>query len=217
MKNGENEIDTIIFDVDGTLSEEVSWLKLTDGLGASSETHAQIFAKFKNGELKYPEAKQKLISLWQETGNANKGYMEDMFRSWNLKGDAVETMEYLKASYRICLMSGAVDLYVKVVAEKLGIDHWYANTELVWDEVGNLIDFHYFADQSEKKLEHFYEYIAKFGLLTCQCAVVGDGDSDIALFRELPFGVAVNKQPNSELEALATRTISDLSELQGIF
>ena len=91
MRN--KEVETIIFDVDGTLSDEISWLKLTDGLGASSETHAQIFAEFKSGKLSYPEAKHELILLWQNTGNANKPYMEEMFRSWRLKEDAHETID----------------------------------------------------------------------------------------------------------------------------
>lgn len=76
--------------------------------------------------------------------------MEEMFRSWELKEDAREVISYLKRSYRVCLISGSVDLYVGVVAEKLGIVDWYANTEIVWDESGNLVDFHYFADQSQK-------------------------------------------------------------------
>lgn len=211
------KIETIIFDVDGTLSDEISWLKLTDGLGASAETHVQIFAEFKSGKLSYPEAKRKLILLWQSTGNANKLYMEKMFRSWMLKEDAHETINYLKRSYRVCLMSGAVDLYVKIVAEKLGIVDWYANTELIWDDSGNLIDFHYFADQAQKKLEHLNEYVAKHGLDKRKCAIVGDGDSDIALFRELSYGIAVNKDPYPELETLADKTVSKLSQLKEIF
>lgn len=211
------EIETIIFDVDGTLTEEVSWLKITEGLGAPPEKHAQIFSDFKAGKLSYPEAKGQLISLWQSTGNANKPYMEKMFRSWGLKQDAEETVDYLKKAYRVCLMSGAVDLYVQIVAEKLGIEDWYANTQLIWDEQGNLIDFHYFADQAQKKLDHLSEYLAKHGLDKRKCAVVGDGDSDIALFRELPYGIAVNKEPYPELEELAFRTVSDLSNLKNIF
>lgn len=210
-------IDAIIFDVDGTLSDEVSWLKITEGLGASPEKHAQIFADFKAGKLSYSEAKRQLISLWQSMGNANKPYMEKMFHSWRLKEDAQDTIDHLKKTYRICLMSGAVDLYVQIVAEKLGIRDWYANTKLVWDEDGNLIDFQYFPDQAQKKLEHLEEYITKYGLDKQKCAVIGDGDSDIALFRELPYGIAVNKESYPELEELAFRTVSDLSDLKNIF
>jgi len=211
------KIETIIFDVDGTLSDEISWFKLTDGLGTSAETHAQILAEFKSGKLSYTKAKRKLILLWQSTGNANKPYMEEMFRSWRLKENAHETINYLKRSYRVCLISGAVDLYVKVVAEKLGIVDWYANTELIWDENENLIDFHYFADQAQKKLEHLNEYIAKHGLDKRKCAVIGDGDSDIVLFRELSYGIAVNKNPYPELETLAAKTVSKLNQLKEIF
>ena len=211
------EVETIIFDVDGTLSEEVSWLKLTHGLGASADEHTQIFESMKAREITYPKAKGLLIKLWQKTRNANKAYMEKMFRSWKLKHDASVTINYLKETYRICLMSGSVDLYVSIVADKLGVEDWYANTELVWDKEGNLIDFHYHANQAEKKLEHLKEYVESKGLNIKRCAIVGDGDSDIALFQELPYGIAVNKESYPALEALAYKTVTDLSELREIF
>ena len=140
-----------------------------------------------------------------------------MFRSWGLKEDAEETIAYLREAYRLCLISGAVDLYVRVVAEKLGVTDWYANTELVWDENGNLVDFNYFTDQAGKKLEQFNEYVANNKLVKQRCAVVGDGDSDLALFRELKYGVAVNKNPHQELASLAFRTVKELKELKKIF
>jgi len=211
------KIDTIILDVDGTLSEEISWLKLTQGLGASPDEHSAIFEQFKKGSLSYPEAKRKLIQLWQDTGNANKDYMEKMFRSWNLKEDAEDTVNYLRGTYRVCLISGAVDLYVQIVAEKLEVADWYANTKLVWNGNGELTDFHYHADQAGKKLEQFEEFIKRYKLKRDKCAVVGDGDSDIVLFRELRHGVAVNKNPNPELESLALRTVRELRELKDIF
>ena len=211
-------IEVIIFDVDGTLSEEVSWLKLTHGLGASVEKHSQVFADFKAGKLSYSKAKKRLIKIWQSTGKTNKNFMEHMFESWKLKPDAQETIDYLKnASYKLCLISGAVDLYVQVVARKLGIKDWYANTTLVWDNNGNLVDVHYHADQAQKKLDHFHEYNEKFGIDKKKCAVIGDGDSDIVLFRELPYGIAVNKKPYPELEQLAYRSVHQLSDLRELF
>lgn len=41
----------IIFDIDGTLSPEVSWLALTRDLGASVEEHIQIYKNYKEGKL----------------------------------------------------------------------------------------------------------------------------------------------------------------------
>lgn len=211
------KIDTIILDVDGTLSEEISWFKLTQGLGASREEHVLIFDRFEQSLLSYPEAKRRLIQLWQNTGNANRNYMEKIFRSWSLKKDAEETVDYLKKAYRLCLISGAVDLYVQIVAEKLGVVDWYANTELIWNENGELVDFNYEADQAGKKLQQFGEFMEKHQIAKDKCAVVGDGDSDIALFRELRYGIAVNKNPCPELESLAFKTIKELAELKKIF
>jgi HAD superfamily phosphoserine phosphatase-like hydrolase len=211
------EVEAIILDVDGTLSEEISWLKITQGLGAPPTTHADIFAQFKQGKLSYPQAKEKLIRLWQNTGNANRDFMEKMFRSWDLKKDAPEIVDYLKRAYRLCLISGAVDLYVQIVAEKLGVADWYANTELIWNKKGELIDFNYDADQAGKKLRQFQEFSKHYGIPKEKCAVVGDGDTDIILFRELPCGIAVNKNPCPELEALAHQTVKELSELKQIF
>lgn len=211
------KVTCIIFDVDGTLSEDVSWLKITAGLGASSGKHSEIFENFKKGKLAYPEAKGQLIQLWQNTSNANKRYMDNMFRSWKLKKDASETIAYLQKDYRVCLMSGAVDLYVQIVAEKLKVPDWYANTELVWDKDGKLVDFHYFADQSQKKLEQFEKFITENNINKTDCAIVGDGDSDIELFKELDCAIAVNKDPYPELEALAYKAITNLSELRQIF
>ena len=52
-----DKVETIILDVDETLSEDISWLKLTEGLGASSKEHAEIFEKFKQNVISYQDAK----------------------------------------------------------------------------------------------------------------------------------------------------------------
>lgn len=209
-------ITTIILDVDGTLTDDVSWLPLTAGLGADPKIHEKIFDDFKAGKHSYSDAKKQLIKLWQNTGNANKGFMKSMFQSWKLKCDTRETIDYLKKSYRLCLISGAVDLYIKIVAKKLGISDWYANTELIWDNKGNLVDFNYFADQAQKKLEQFNKFAKKYNLDKEECVIVGDGDSDLVLFRELKHGIAVNKDPNPDLESLSSKRISKLIELKNL-
>jgi len=211
-----SKIDTIILDVDGTLSEDISWFKLTQGLGVSVEKHTETFNQMKQGQLTYLEAKKQLIELWQSSGNAKKNYMKRMFESWKLKDGARDIVTYLKKHYRVCIISGAVDLYVQTIAEKLTVSDWYANTQLVWDNDGNLIDFCYFADQAQKKLEQFRDYVRQNKLNVTKCAVVGDGDSDLSLFKELKYGIAINIEPNPELEKLAHRKIRLLSDLKEI-
>jgi HAD superfamily phosphoserine phosphatase-like hydrolase len=210
------DIQVIVFDVDGTLTEEISWLKLTECLGADPLQHSQIYEAFKAHQLSYDDAKRQLIGLWQQTGRANRDVIKKIFSDWNVKADAVEIIEYLKQKYEVILISGSVDIYIEVLADRLGIATWYANTQLVWDENGNLSDFHYELNQAKKKVEQLEEYLQQSGYTKKECLVIGDGDSDLDLFKVLPYGIAVNKEPHPELEKLAYQKISDLSELKRI-
>lgn len=212
------QIKAIIFDIDGTLTPEISWLKLTEGLGTSAEKHSEIFEKYLNNEIPYKKAKGDLIKLWQKTGNANREHMTKMFRSWKLKEDAHNIITYLNKKYQIILISGSLDLYVKAVADKLGVDTWYANSKIDWDKYDNLKDFHYFRNQALKKLVQFRHFKKKYNLKNKDFAVVGDGDTDLLLFKRIKMSILVKKEkPHPELEPYAYKTIDKLSELKNIF
>lgn len=211
-------IKAIIFDIDGTLSSDVSWLKLTEGLSASVEKHQRIFDRYLKDEIPYKKAKWDLVRLWQNSGNANKQYMTQMFNSWKLKEDAHEVISYLRNKYRIVLISGSLDLYVKTVADKLGVNTWYANSKIDWDKNGNLTNFHYFRNQSLKKLVQFRHFKKKTNLRNKDFAVVGDGDTDLLLFKRIKMSILVKKEkPHPELEPHAYKIIEELSELKKIF
>jgi phosphoserine phosphatase len=156
-------------------------LKLTQGLGGSSKEHSDIFREFTSGNLSYPEAKSKLLVLWQENRQCQQSLYGKDVPIMETQTGCKDTIEYLKKNYQLCLISGAVDLYVEVVADKLGVVDWFANTELVWDKKESLIDFHYHADQAATKVEHFNEFISRKSLNRDKCAIVGDGDIDLVV------------------------------------
>jgi HAD superfamily phosphoserine phosphatase-like hydrolase len=210
-------IKAIIFDVDGTLANETSWVRLTYDLGASEQEHLRIFTDMRKGLIDYPQAKQLLLSLWQATGRANRSEFQKIFDSWPLNPSAQEVSKYLQANYLLCHISGSMDLYIETVATKLGITYWYANTQLVWDAEENLIDFHYTPDQSAQKLQDLERFLRTTGLHANQCAAVGDSDNDIGLFKKLPFSVAIRNDTYPELEKVATKSISSLTQLKDIF
>jgi FMN phosphatase YigB (HAD superfamily) len=53
----------VVFDIDGTLSPEISWLALTRDLGASVEQHIQIYQDYKEGRIDYEASKDQLIGI----------------------------------------------------------------------------------------------------------------------------------------------------------
>lgn len=209
-------VKAVVLDIDNTLTNDVSWLKATELLGASVEAHVDIFDKFTKHELSYEVSKRQLIQLWEDTGNNNKQFWEAMFLKWPLKSDAQELVDYLhKQGYKTALITGSFDIFAKAIAEKLGIPTWYANTEMIWDTNDELVDFHYVRDQAAQKLVHFEEFIRQNGVKAQDCIVIGDGDNDMELFRATGRGIAVGKD-NQNLMSVAWKSVEQLSDIKDV-
>ncbi|MDQ3098498.1 MAG: HAD-IB family phosphatase [bacterium] len=207
------DIKAVIFDVDETLTDRISWYELTRGLGADPEEHRRILEAMRSGQITLQQAQDELAGLWIATGNATKEYMSQMFESWTIKDQASEIMEYISRKYKVCLISGAVDLYVKSVANKLGIESYYANTALIW-KYDTLSNFIYHPDQAVKKLEHLSEYLKSENLQLNDCLVIGDGESDVELFKHVPNSLAITTDENSPILKTATYRINTLLEIK---
>lgn len=205
--------EAIIFDVDGTLSPDISWTALTRDLGAPVEEHVRLFQALKNGEMTYEDSRDKLVALWQATGNANRAFFTNLFESWQLMDGATSVVDKLKENYKVCLITGSMDLFAATVATKLGVDDYFANATLQWDEAGNLSGLTYELQQSKTKLEQFLGYCSVRGLSPTDCIVVGDSDNDVALFERTRRGVAIGPDVPPELQTVAWKSITVLAEL----
>lgn len=205
----------IILDIDGTLTETVSWLAFTQGLGGDVDEHARIFDEFKNGNTTYIDAKKELITLWRATGNAKRSDVTRIFESWQVYPGVQELVAELSVDYKVCIITGSFDLWAKTLADRLSVKDWFANTALMFDDNDEIYDMDYTLKQAEKKLEHFEAYCAEHGLLPTECVAVGDSDNDIKLFEATGHGIAVGNAP-TELLAVAEKKIVSITELIGV-
>ncbi len=211
-----NKVKAVIFDIDGTLSPEISWTLLTKDLGGSAEQHLKIFKDLSDEKIGYEDSKEQLLNLWRATGRATKSDFRAIFENWPLRDAAKEVIDFLIIKgYKISIITGSTDLYAEIVAKRLGIPFYFANTELVWDKEDNLVDFRYFRDQAKKKLEQFLEFCHQQNLEPKDCVVVGDDTNDIELFK-ITRGVALKSPDSAEIEKIAWKTIVNLSELKEI-
>jgi HAD superfamily phosphoserine phosphatase-like hydrolase len=213
-KDGE-QIRAVVLDIDGTLSPQLSWLALTRDLGASVAEHSRIYEDYKKGLITYSESKRRLIGLWRSTGNANRQFLEMIFENWPLVDDALSIVKWLKERYTVCIITGSVDAYAKVITDKLGVDYWYANTKLEWRK-GQLIGYDYHLDQAVKKLEQFQEFCASQELKPTQCIIVGDSENDLKLFDYSHRGILVGSNSPEEYRQHAWKVIDSLKELPTI-
>lgn len=209
-----NKAKAVVFDIDGTLSPDISWLALTRDLGAPVEQHVQIYTDYKSGKIDYPTSKSQLIELWRATGNANKAFFAQLFDALPLDPAAEKVVEVAKASRIACLITGSMDLYAETVARKLGIENWYANTTLHWDAEGKLVDMDYELNQAAKKLEQFGEFCGAHALEAQDCLIVGDGENDELLFEVCKRGVLLRGNP--ETQTHAWKQIAQLADFEQI-
>jgi phosphoserine phosphatase len=207
----------IIFDIDGTLSPEISWLALTRDLGASVDEHLRIYADLKQGKIDYTESKRQLIDLWRATGNANKPFFQKLFENWPLDPFAKQIVQQAQTKHKVCLITGSMNLYAQIVANKLGVKDWYANTTLHWDENDELDDMDYELKQAEKKLEQFQQFCQAQNIQPEECIVVGDGENDIELFKLSGKGVLITTpETGGEHKKQAWKIANNLGELKQI-
>ena len=212
-------IKAIIFDIDGTLTPQISWTAFTRDIGGSVAKHLAIYQDHLNGSIGLDDSKRQLLELWQATGNAKLSHIEKMFDAWPVRPEAIEVIDELKRrGYLICLMTGSIGIYARHIADKLNVEHYFANAELYFDNDGNMIDFHYTTDQADVKLAHLTEFCALHKLQITECMPIGDSNNDIEIFKRSGNGVLLDdsSEVTNELRAASKNTIKSLTELLDI-
>lgn len=211
-------IKVITFDIDTTLTHEVSWYLLTEQLGADPKTHREIFNDYLADKITYPVAKSRLIKLWQNTGNCNKVFFEKIFQNTKLKNDTKDIINYFQSKgILICLITGSVDVYAEIISKRLGIENYYFNTKLIWNENNDLVDFDYDKNQGALKLNQFKEFCLINNISLKEAYVVGDDENDIELFKYTKHGIAVKSPSSHKVEKYAWKVIKNLTELKFLF
>src|SRR3989344_4575171 len=174
-----SEIKAVIFDIDGTLSEKNSWAVIASALGGTHEEDLDIYYASKEGKITQEEADGKILEMWKRQGLAKKENFTKAFDEISLRAEARELVSYLKnKGLIVCLITGSMDLYAKIVAEKVGADDWYSNAHLFWGKDGHIENFSYIADQGALKLIQLKEFCAKNNLQSENCIVIGDSEND---------------------------------------
>jgi len=90
------KINLVCSDVDDTLVDGTSWWILTEKLGCSVRDVIDTFNRATRGEISFIEAERIFTKRYQNSGNANKSFIKNVFKNVRVKDEAKEIISYLK-------------------------------------------------------------------------------------------------------------------------
>ncbi|MFQ6123304.1 MAG: HAD family hydrolase [Candidatus Heimdallarchaeota archaeon] len=197
--------NTVIFDVDGTLTETRSiWQFIHENLGTWEKAGKYYLQQFLAGQISYEDFAKRDAREWK--GVPLKRLEEIIHRVKFIDG-AQETFKQLKNKMkRIFVISSGLDVLVKRILRELGAIYGIANEleirhgkltgkvkiKVPWDEKGVVL-----------------EKIAKtYNINLHQAVVVGDSETDISMFNLCGTSIAFNPSSNDVARA-ATHVIRE--------
>jgi phosphoserine phosphatase len=185
------------FDVDGTLkAERDPYVYLHRQLGTLDQGLPYV-EMFRRGEIDYDEWGQLDAQLWagQETE-----YVASLFADIPWMPGAHQVVAALHQSgVQVALVSTGLDLHVKAVAAEIGAAFAFSNQLGVAD--GRLTGELRVVVPEWGKGEIVEALMAEVGVSAAECIAVGDGRSDVDMFRRVGWSVAVTPDADSVRQA----------------
>ena len=209
-----DEIKLVCLDLDETIIGHNSWFDLGIALGMTPEEDERLYDLYKAGTITYEEWNGHVLAHYLKHEDANRQGVTKILSSYTFNDGAREAVEYLKAQkYEIVLISGSIDIIVDNVARDLGIQYRKANNAFEFDEHDRLKYIRSYGNDTLAKLAHLESFCEMLGIQIEECACIGDGANDIAMFRKTTHGITF---ANSPIKDEAWKIIDSLHDIQKI-
>lgn len=184
----------VIFDLNKTLINGASWYDFNIAMGVTPEEDEMLYrlGPEKQRILSYHEWLDILKKIIIARGRANRAAIEAVLLNYQFQDGAIEVVAELQCrGHLVAIISGGFNLVVDDVARKLGIEHAYNNTYLVFDQDDMLEDIPVTWDEDRYKTMLVQSVCRRFGVHPKEVFYVADGDNDNEIFTET-IGVALD-------------------------
>ncbi|MFZ2200000.1 MAG: HAD-IB family phosphatase [Microgenomates group bacterium] len=209
-----NDIRLVCFDLNKTLISENTWYDLNLAMGISEEEDKAMLDSYIRGEKSYLFWQKEIEKMYIERGKAKREDILKVIYTYRYLEGAKAIAQYLKEQgYILALISGSIDLLVKRVAGELGIEHYYANNQFIFDKNNYLSEIVCLGDDWVVKKDQLIALSKKTGVALNQIACVGDGDNDMGIFALTGRGITFK---DSKIRDKAWKVIDKLSDLKSV-
>ena len=208
------KIKLICFDLDDTLITDNSWKRLNFALGISAEEDRQMYKNYKSGVFSYDDWNDEVLKYYLKHKDATKTAITEILSKYEYNKGSREIVDYLKnKGYEIVLISGSINIMVSIVAHDLGIKYFKANNDFIFDDEGRLVSIDSSGNDTKAKLVHLESFCELLNISIDECACVGDGENDLALFEKTGHGITFKGQ---KIEKYAWKTVVSLDDIKDI-
>lgn len=197
----------VAFDLDGTLLPINSSWELVHRLLGTVDAVRKYRIMYERGEISYREWAELDVSTWR--GKDFSVVLREI-ENIGLMDNAKEAISMLKEEgFLVGIISSGLDILASKVCKELDMDFCYsARLEMDGNEVIGIKE----ELPPEEKGKIIANVAANLGVEMKNVGYVGDGDSDLSVFR-MNIGIKIAYRPRSqEIRKLADFVVNDLIE-----
>lgn len=175
------------FDLEETLVKGIAWKKVWDKFGAE-KIKDEYLRLYDEGKIGFEEWRRELVKIWK-ANKVTKKQFEDVLKDYEFIEGAKELILGLKdKGFKIVVITGAVSLFIELVAKDLGIDDYFSAHEFIFDENGFFQDIKTaeFYKRGQGKIKIMEDFAKKYGCELKECIAVGGDDiNDYWMMKEV--------------------------------
>lgn len=188
------KIKLVVLDLDGTTVGENSWRKLNAAMGVTPGLDRHYYNLYHRGRITYPAWINALVRMFHRRGDPTKDNIFRILLNYSLYPGVREVVNELKArGIHVVIISGAMDIFVKAVAEDLGIETAAYNTTFVFDDSDRLVRAETEGEEALVKLAQLRAICQNLNIAPDECICVGDGPNDLLIFAYTGLGVTFDR------------------------
>lgn len=201
---GNQNFKLVIFDLDGTLTQERSiWEYIHKQLGKWYGFAEEYQNQFLEERISYEEFCERDAQVWK--GMKLEKLLE-IVKTVPFHPGVDELINYLKQKgLKLSMVSSGLSLLSNWVHKKYGFDYSVSNNLL--DENGILSGKVRIKVYYDKKAEWVEKILKKFGVKPEQVIAIGDSKGDMDMFQMVGFSIAFNSSC-SDLDGIANLCLS---------
>ena len=210
-----SKFQAVIFDLDGTLVEEVSsWYTVHKALGTDLESRPNLDS-YNRREIDYEEFMRRDISLWlSKKDQIVVDEIDRILQTYRLVSDAERICKVLiKQKMSLFIVTAGIDLLAKKVALRLCVDNYLANG-LETDQDGFLTGKGVFRVDLARKEIATEKMLGSHGFTLQQCVAIGDTRYDISLLKACGLGLAVSPKDEELVSQMNGNVLDRLADIE---